>query len=74
MLADIEGLGQVIDTSGLSANKLRAWIKDLVGTDHSPLTLQFESFGYKNGVPPTPTMCSTCAVCPTRTGNTRCAR
>ena len=51
MLADIEGLGQVIDTSGLSANKLRAWIKDLVGSDHSPLTLLFESFAFKYGVP-----------------------
>lgn len=51
MLADIEGLGQVIDTSGLSANKLRAWIKDLVGGTQSPLTLLFESFAFKFGVP-----------------------
>lgn len=51
MLADIEGLGQVIDTSGLSANKLRAWIKDLVGGSHAPLTLLFESFAFKFGVP-----------------------
>ena len=51
MLADVEGLGQVIDTSGLSANKLRAWIKDMVGSDHSPLTLLFESFAFKYGVP-----------------------
>jgi UPF0042 nucleotide-binding protein len=51
MLAEIEGLGQVIDTSGLSANKLRAWIKDLVGGTHSPLTLLFESFAFKFGVP-----------------------
>ena len=51
MLADVEGLGQVIDTSGLSANKLRAWMKDLVGSDHSPLTLLFESFAFKYGVP-----------------------
>ncbi len=27
MLAEVEGLGQLIDTSGLSANQLRAWIK-----------------------------------------------
>lgn len=51
MLADVEGLGQVIDTSGLSANKLRTWIKDLVGSDHTPLTLLFESFAFKYGVP-----------------------
>jgi UPF0042 nucleotide-binding protein len=41
----------VIDTSGLSANKLRAWIKDLVETDRTPLTLLFESFAFKFGVP-----------------------
>jgi UPF0042 nucleotide-binding protein len=51
MLGAIEELGQVIDTSGLSANKLRAWIKDLIGTERSPLTLLFESFAFKFGVP-----------------------
>lgn len=51
MLSPIEGVGHVIDTSGLSANKLRAWIKDLVETERTPLTLLFESFAYKFGVP-----------------------
>jgi UPF0042 nucleotide-binding protein len=51
MLSGIEGLGHVIDTSGLSANKLRAWIKDLVETERTPLTLLFESFAFKFGVP-----------------------
>lgn len=52
MLAAIEGIGHVIDTSGLSANKLRSWIKDLVETDRSTsLTLLFESFAFKFGVP-----------------------
>jgi len=51
MLSVIEGIGQVIDTSGLSANKLRAWIKDLVETERTPLTLLFESFAFKFGVP-----------------------
>jgi UPF0042 nucleotide-binding protein len=51
MLAAIEGLGHVIDTSGLSANKLRAWIKDLVEVERTPLTLLFESFAFKFGVP-----------------------
>jgi UPF0042 nucleotide-binding protein len=51
MLAAIEGLGHVIDTSGLSANKLRGWIKDLIGTERTPLTLLFESFAFKFGVP-----------------------
>jgi UPF0042 nucleotide-binding protein len=51
MLVTIEGLGHVIDTSGLSANKLRAWIKELVESERTPLTLLFESFAYKFGVP-----------------------
>lgn len=51
MLSPIEGIGHVIDTSGLSANKLRAWIKDLVATERTPLTLLFESFAFKFGVP-----------------------
>ena len=51
MLASIEGLGHVLDTSGLSASKLRSWIKDLVDTKGSRLTLLFESFAFKYGVP-----------------------
>src|SRR6185312_17475829 len=51
MLSVIEGIGDVIDTSGLSANKLRRWIKDVIDTDRTPLTLLFESFAFKFGVP-----------------------
>lgn len=51
MLESIEGLGHVLDTSGLSAGKLRSWIKDLVETKASRLTLLFESFAFKFGVP-----------------------
>jgi len=51
MLSVIEGIGHVVDTSGLSANKLRAWIKDLVESERTPLTLLFESFAFKFGVP-----------------------
>jgi RNase adapter protein RapZ len=51
MLSAIEGIGDVIDTSGLSANKLRAWIRDLIGSERAPLTLLFESFAFKFGVP-----------------------
>jgi RNase adapter protein RapZ len=51
MLSAVENIGHVIDTSGLSANKLRAWIKDLIETDRAPLTLLFESFAFKFGVP-----------------------
>ncbi len=50
-LAAIEQLGHVIDTSEASANKLRAWIKELAEVKHAPLTLFFESFAFKKGVP-----------------------
>jgi len=50
-LSTIEQLGHVIDTSELSANKLRAWIKELAEIAHAPLTLFFESFAFKVGVP-----------------------
>ncbi len=51
MLAGIEEISHVIDTSGMRANKLRAWIKGLVDSDRSPLTIMFESFAFKFGVP-----------------------
>jgi RNase adapter protein RapZ len=51
MLVTIEELSHVIDTSGLSANKLRSWIKELVESERAPLTLLFESFAFKFGVP-----------------------
>lgn len=51
MLSPIEKLGHVIDTSDLSANKLRIWIKELVESERTPLTLLFESFAFKHGVP-----------------------
>lgn len=50
-LGPIEKLGHVIDTSELSANKLRAWVKELAEVEHAPLTLFFESFAFKHGVP-----------------------
>ncbi|TFW30779.1 RNase adapter RapZ [Massilia horti] len=50
-LSAIEQLGHVIDTSELSASKLRTWIRELAQIDHAPLTLFFESFAFKLGVP-----------------------
>jgi UPF0042 nucleotide-binding protein len=51
MLAEIAPLAHRIDTSDLSASALRLWIKDLIGQDRSRLTLLFESFGFKHGIP-----------------------
>ncbi|HEV7820266.1 MAG TPA: RNase adapter RapZ, partial [Burkholderiales bacterium] len=51
LLANIGGDSHHIDTSELNPNALRAWIKELVESDQSGLTLLFESFGYKHGIP-----------------------
>ncbi|HTS22950.1 MAG TPA: RNase adapter RapZ [Casimicrobiaceae bacterium] len=51
LFEDLRSLGYSIDTSDLPAAALRAWVKDFVSVDPSRLTLQFQSFGYKHGVP-----------------------
>jgi UPF0042 nucleotide-binding protein len=51
LLEEVGELGQRLDTSDLAPNTLRAWIKDLVAVDRSGLTLAFESFGFKQGLP-----------------------
>ena len=50
-LADVRTLGYSFDTSDLPAAALRSWIKDFVSVDPSRLTVLFQSFGYKHGVP-----------------------
>jgi UPF0042 nucleotide-binding protein len=51
LLAEAAELGHLIDTSDVAPNALRAWIKDLVMVDSPGMTLLFESFGYKQGIP-----------------------
>src|SRR5690606_11502277 len=51
LLSALADIGQRIDTSMLTASQLRGWIRDLVVTERSELTLVFESFGFKGGVP-----------------------
>lgn len=51
LLDPLRDQGQVIDTSGLTPGQLRAWVRDLVQADRSPLVLTFESFAFKTGVP-----------------------
>ena len=52
MLENIAGLGNRIDTSSLNPNALRAWILEFAQPAVSQgLTLLFESFGYKHGIP-----------------------
>ena len=49
-LADMRQ-GYSFDTSETSAAALRSWIKDFISVDASKLTLLFQSFGFKHGVP-----------------------
>ncbi|MBI3283798.1 MAG: RNase adapter RapZ [Burkholderiales bacterium] len=51
ILSAIQLVAHVIDTSDLSANQLRTWVKDTIEIKHTPLTLTFESFAFKIGVP-----------------------
>ena len=51
-LADIAELGHRIDTSDLHPNTLRTWVKDFIQVEASEgLTLMFQSFGFKYGIP-----------------------
>ena len=51
VFADVRPLAYSFDTSDLSAAALRSSIKDFISVDPSKLTLLFQSFGYKHGVP-----------------------
>jgi UPF0042 nucleotide-binding protein len=51
LFADVRTRGYSFDTSEQSAAALRSWIKDFISVDPSKLTLLFQSFGYKHGVP-----------------------
>ena len=51
LLAEMRPLGFAFDTSDLPAAALRNWIKDFISVDATRLTLLFESFGFKHGVP-----------------------
>jgi RNase adapter protein RapZ len=51
LLAELREQALVIDTGLSRPAELRSQIKDLLGTQHAPLTLVFESFAFKRGVP-----------------------
>ncbi|HJV69563.1 RNase adapter RapZ [Ideonella sp.] len=51
LLADLRERSTVLDTSQLRPAQLRLWMRDLVSATSSRLTLVFESFAFKFGVP-----------------------
>jgi len=51
LLAGIAPLGSRIDTSDLQPRVLQNWIRDQLGIGAGALTLLFESFSYKDGIP-----------------------
>lgn len=51
ILESIGELGHRIDTSRLSASSLRERVLEVIGIDRSRLTLLFESFAFKHGLP-----------------------
>ena len=51
LLAGVADLGHRIDTSELQPKALRNWIRQVLGLAGSALTLLFESFAYKDGIP-----------------------
>ncbi|WP_438395280.1 RNase adapter RapZ [Caballeronia sp. DA-9] len=51
LVSGLAEFGHQIDTSNLRANVLRAWVKSFVEQETAGLTLMFESFGFKRGVP-----------------------
>lgn len=51
LLEHIAELGTRIDTSHISSNILKTWIKSFIHGDKQRVNLIFESFGFKHGVP-----------------------
>ena len=52
LLEPISTLGHRIDTSGMKASGLRQWVRQFIEAEPGQgLTLMFESFGFKHGIP-----------------------
>lgn len=51
LLAEISNIGHHIDTSELKTTALTSWIKQFIKQDRARLTLLFQSFGFKHGIP-----------------------
>lgn len=51
ILAPIAPLGHVIDTTDVLPNTLRDWVRSFAGAPEALMTLAFESFAFKRGIP-----------------------
>ncbi len=51
LLADLADMAHRLDTSDLGSSVLCNWVKDFVELPRTALTLLFESFGFKHGIP-----------------------
>jgi len=51
LLAELRDQALVLDSSLIRPSQLRSQVKDLVEADQTPLTLVFESFAFKRGIP-----------------------
>lgn len=51
LVAAISDMAHHLDTSDLAPNTLRNWVKDFAALPVAGLTLLFESFGFKHGIP-----------------------
>jgi UPF0042 nucleotide-binding protein len=51
LLAGLRDVSTVLDTSQLRPTQLRTWMRDIVRAERNRLTLVFESFAYRHGVP-----------------------
>jgi len=51
IMADLQEFASILDTSDMHPNSLRQWLRELVNAERSALTIVFESFAYKYGIP-----------------------
>lgn len=51
LMSDMMELGNALDTSDLHPNSMRKWLREMVGADRTSLTLVFQSFAFKYGIP-----------------------
>jgi len=74
MLETMRAQSYVIDSSMIRASQLQSFVKSLITAPVAQLTLVFQSFAFKRGIPSDADYVFECACCPTRITNRCCAR